>query len=391
MRNFLLAVIALLLAVLVAERFVGMPWPRAGITENPSPIPEPLPLVIPDTDIRVMEVFDRVSPSVVSVANKALVRAGWFSTQLYEVPQGAGSGFVWDAHGHILTNYHVVRGASALTVTFPDGQSYEAELVGSAPDYDVSVLKIEAPGRGLVPVLPGVSRNLQVGQSVLAIGNPFGLDTSLSKGIVSALGRTMDSISGRRISDVVQTDAAINPGNSGGPLLDMNGRLIGINTAIKSPSGASAGIGFAVPVDTVARIAPQLIEKGRITRAGIGVKLVAESITRNHGLKGVAIEQALPGSPAEKAGLEGIRRVGWGQFLLGDIIIALNGKPVQNKDDLLDMLDAFRPGDSVELTVADGRGNERQVTLTLVDLAVDTPMVAENRRQAEPDALSAAH
>jgi S1-C subfamily serine protease len=316
-------------------------------------------------DERVIDIYDRVSPSVVSVANKALMRS-WFSPQIVEVPQGSGSGFVWDENGHILSNYHVVHEADALTVTFPDGQTFDARVVGAAPDFDLAVLKIEAGTRALHPIQAGTSRDLRVGQSVLAIGNPFGLDTSLSKGIVSALGRTMLSMSQRRISDVIQTDAAINPGNSGGPLLDLSGRLIGINTAIYSPSGANAGIGFAVPVDTISRIAPQLIAHGRITRAGIGVQLLPDALTRRGRVEGVGVAAPLPGSPAERAGIEGVRQLGWGSFALGDVVTAVNGRAVKNTDDLRDILDALQPGDIVELTLLKN-GESRALSIALVE------------------------
>ena len=316
-------------------------------------------------DTLVMDLYDRLSPSVVSVANKALVRS-WMSPHIMEVPQGSGSGFVWDADGHILSNYHVVHEADALTVTFPDGQTFDARVVGAAPDYDLAVLKIEPAGRGLTPILPGSSRGLRVGQSVLAIGNPFGLDTSLSKGIVSALGRTMLSMSQRRISDVIQTDAAINPGNSGGPLLDFEGRLVGINTAIYSPSGASAGIGFAVPVDTISRIAPQLIANGRVTRAGVGVQLLPDSLTRRGRVEGAGVAAVLPGSPAERAGIEGARQLGWGSFALGDVIIAVDGQTVKNTDDLRDALEARQPGETVTLTLLKN-GQSREVEVALIE------------------------
>jgi len=317
------------------------------------------------SDLTVMDLYDRLSPSVVSVANKALVRS-WMSPQIFEVPQGSGSGFVWDAEGHILSNYHVIHEADALTVTFPDGQAFDARVVGAAPDFDLAVLKIEPAGRVLTPIVPGTSRSLRVGQSVLAIGNPFGLDTSLSKGIVSALGRTMLSMSQRRISDVIQTDAAINPGNSGGPLLDLEGRLIGINTAIYSPSGANAGIGFAVPVDTISRIAPQLIAHGRVTRAGIGVQLLPDALTRRGRVEGVGIAAVISGSPAERAGLEGARQLGWGSFALGDVITAADGKPVKNTDDLRDVLDTRQPGETVVFTLL-RNGQAREVEITLIE------------------------
>jgi S1-C subfamily serine protease len=311
------------------------------------------------------EVYKRVSPSVVAVANKALVRSGFFGFQLYEVPQGSGSGFVWDKKGHIVSNYHVVYQASTLTVTFGDGTSCDAKLVGIAPDYDLAVLKIEAPPEKLIPVVVTPSRSLQVGEPVYAIGNPFGLDTTLSAGIVSALGRTITSMTERKIYDVIQTDTAINPGNSGGPLLKGCGTLIGVNTAILSPSGASAGIGFAVPSDTVSRVVPQLIEKGRVTRAGLGVRLVPDHVTARAEIKGVAI-YAVFDQNAEAAGLEGLAVNRLGALVFGDVITAVDKKPVRTIEDLQSLLDLRKPGERVTLTVARS-GKTRDVVLPLVE------------------------
>jgi S1-C subfamily serine protease len=226
-----------------------------------------------------------------------------------QIPQGAGSGFVWDTEGHVVTNFHVVQQAQALSVTLADQSEWEGRVVGAAPDKDIAVLRIKAPAAQLTPLPRGTSADLLVGQRVLAVGNPFGLDQSLTTGLVSAVGRELKSPSGRRIRDVIQTDAAINPGNSGGPLLDSRGRLIGVNTAIYSPSGASAGIGFAVPVDTVSRLVPQLISGGRVVQAGIGVSLIPERYTAQLGVTGVAIAgpsqrsspMARPRRPASRA------------------------------------------------------------------------------------------
>ena len=312
-------------------------------------------------------VYKRVSPSVVAVANNALVRRGlFFDFQIYEVPQGAGSGFVWDKKGHIVSNYHVVHQASTLTVTFPDGTQYDAKLVGIAPDYDLAVLKIDAPPDRLVPVAVAASRDLEVGQQVYAIGNPFGLDTTLSSGIVSALGRTITSMTDRKIHDVIQTDTAINPGNSGGPLLACCGRLIGVNTAILSPSGAYAGIGFAVPSDTVSRVVPQLIEKGRVTRAGLGVQLLPDHVTERAGLDGVAVYAVFEQTPAARAGLTGLGLNRFGELVFGDIIVAVDGRAVATIEDVQAMLDPRQPGDRVGLTVSRA-GKPREITLTLIE------------------------
>jgi len=333
-------------------------------------LPQPPPFTPTPEERSVTAIYSRVSPSVVAVANKALIRRGnWFGGfQVYEVPQGAGSGFVWDKKGHIVSNYHVVHEASSLTVTFPDGTSFDAALVGIAPDQDIALLKIDAPPERLHPVRAASSRDLQVGQTVLAIGNPFGLDTTLTVGIVSALGRTITAMTGRRIAEVIQTDAAINPGNSGGPLLNSNGDLIGITTAILSPSGAYAGIGFAVPADTVARIVPQLIDKGSITRAGLGVQLLPDHITRRAGLHGAAVYAVLPHSPAAKAGLQGISQSLHG-MILGDVITAINDVAIKDVEDYNTILDTLQPADSVTVTLS-RNGQLRTVSLQLI--AIDS-------------------
>lgn len=309
-------------------------------------------------------VYRRVSPSVVSVSNLALVRRGWlFDTQVYEVPQGSGSGFVWDKKGRIVTNYHVVHQASSLTVTFPDGTQYDAKPVGVAPDYDLAVLQVDAPASKLVPVAVADIRDIEVGVRVYAIGNPFGLDTTLSSGIVSALGRTITSMTERKINNVIQTDTAINPGNSGGPLLLADGRLAGVTTAILSPSGAYAGIGFAVPVSTVSRVVPQLIEKGRVTRAALGLRLVPDHVTARSGVKGIAIYSVNERSRAGRAGLQGLSLNRMGYVVFGDIITAVDGKPVSTVEELQSVLDPHSPGDKVKLTIR--RGKER-LTVELV-------------------------
>jgi S1-C subfamily serine protease len=310
-----------------------------------------------------IEIFRRVSPSVVSVANKALVR-DLFGFHVYEIPQGAGTGFVWDEKGHIVSNFHVVYKASAVQVTLRDGSTFDAEVVGVDPDHDLAVLRVELADRELSPVDVGVSRDLAVGQLVMAIGNPFGLDTSLSVGVVSALGRSIMSMTDRRIYDVIQTDAAINPGNSGGPLLDSAGRLIGVNTAIVSAGGAYSGIGFAVPVDTVRRVVPQLIAFGRVQRAGMGIRIVPDHIARDTGVSGVAVLETVPGGAAAEAGLRGVQRSFGGGIELGDIITEVDGYGVACTDDLLAILDRFRAGDEVRV-VYDRNGVSNTVMIKL--------------------------
>ena len=253
------------LAWLFAERYFGG-------AHDPNAVPR---VVTPRGDLAAeeksnIELFRLSSPSVVYITRLAM-RRDRFSLNMFEIPQGTGSGFVWNNLGHIITNFHVVQGTSSLRITLADNSEWDARVVGVSPDQDLAVLFINAPRTRLKPIAIGQSANLQVGQRVFAIGNPFGLDQTLTTGIISALGREIDGVSGRKISGVIQTDAAINPGNSGGPLLDSAGRLIGVNTAIFSPSGSNAGIGFAVPVDTVNRVAPQLIRHGRVIRPGLGI------------------------------------------------------------------------------------------------------------------------
>jgi len=370
----LFAIFALLLLRLFRPRPPGgterVPAPAPAVAqETEGTPPAARPAFTPTAEERsTIALFSRVSPSVVAVANKALIRGGgWFGgLQVYEVPQGAGSGFVWDRQGHIISNYHVVHEADALTVTFPDGTTFDARLVGIAPDQDLAVLKVDAPPERLFPIRPSTSRDLQVGQAVLAIGNPFGLDTTLTVGIVSALGRTITAMTGRRINEVIQTDAAINPGNSGGPLLNSAGELIGVTTAILSPSGAYAGIGFAVPVDTVSRIVPQLIEKGRITRAGLGIQILPDHITRRAGVTGAAVYAVLPRSPAAEAGIVGVSQTFRG-ILLGDVITAVNGRPVADVESYHILFDTLQPGQTVTVTLQ--RGDKiRTVSARLIAL-----------------------
>ncbi|MHC4990024.1 MAG: S1C family serine protease [Planctomycetota bacterium] len=306
------------------------------------------------TEQRTIELFKAAAPSVVFIQSRALQRE-FLSVREVE---GTGSGFVWDTAGHIVTNYHVIRGARSAKIILADGTAWDASLVGVAPDRDLAVVRIDAPTEKLKPITLGTSADLQVGQSVLAIGNPFGLDQTLTTGIVSALGRTIEAVTGVTIYNVIQTDAAINPGNSGGPLLDSAGRLIGVNTAIQSPSRASAGIGFAVPVDIVADAVPQLIESGRVTRPTLGVQLVPESITRRLGLNGALIAQVLQDTGAEEAGLRGTQENERGGVIMGDLIVAIEGKPVRDSSDLLGVLGDHDVGDSVEVVYI--RDDERR-------------------------------
>ncbi len=310
-----------------------------------------------------IELFRLSSPSVVYITTLTM-RRDMFSLNTFEIPQGTGTGFVWNDQGHVITNFHVIRQASVLRVTLADQSEWEARVVGVAPDQDLAVLFINAPKRRLKPIAVGRSANLQVGQRVFAIGNPFGLDQTLTTGIISALGREINSVSGRKINGVIQTDAAINPGNSGGPLLDSAARLIGVNTAIFSPSGSNAGIGFAVPVDTVNRTVPQLIRHGHVIRPGLGIHVADRSTTERLGIEGVLIIRVQKGSTAEAVGLRGMGRSPEGRLVLGDVIVGVAEKSVASLDDLLNALDAHKVGDIVQVRlVRDGSSMSVDVKL----------------------------
>jgi S1-C subfamily serine protease len=341
---------------------VGLVWILGSRLRNSIHDPNAVPRAItPRGDLAAdeqatIELFRSVSPSVVYITSLALKR-DIFSLNLFEIPQGTGSGFIWDQDGHIITNFHVIQGASGARVTLADHSAWDAQLVGAAPDQDLAVLYIPAPKNRLKPIAIGTSADLLVGQKVFAIGNPFGLDQTLTTGIISALGREITAVTGRTISGVIQTDAAINPGNSGGPLLDSAGRLIGVNTAIYSPSGSNAGIGFAVPVDTINRVVPQLIRHGRVIRPGLGVRIADDATSRRLNLTGVLIIQVNKGSAAAAAGLRGTRRDAQGGLILGDIIVGVENDPVQSVNDLMDALDKYQVGDTVSITII--RNNER--------------------------------
>ncbi len=300
-----------------------------------------------------IDVFKACAPSTVFVTQKR-VMVDYFAGVAQEVPAGSGSGFVWDDAGHIVTNYHVVDGARSVTVTFHDQQEFEAKVIGLEPRKDIAVLKVEAPAKMLVPIKVAKATQLEVGQKAVAIGNPFGLDHTLTTGVISALGRQVQGAGGVTIRDMIQTDAAINPGNSGGPLLDSAGHLIGMNTMIFSKSGSSAGIGFAVPVATIQRIVPQIIKTGRAEQLGLGISIdPMQKLERRLGLHGVIVLAVPPDGPAAKAGLRGVTRTGRG-IVLGDIIIAIDEKRVETFDDLYTVLDARKPDDTVKVTVVRG-------------------------------------
>ncbi|MEZ4335546.1 MAG: trypsin-like peptidase domain-containing protein [Sandaracinaceae bacterium] len=355
-------------------------WPGATNGQPPAPpppdfppAPPPAQLVTPRGDLSALEestieLFDRSSPSVVFITT-VTVRADPFRRRVQEIPEGSGSGFVWDQRGHVVTNFHVIESGNGARVTLSDGSSWPAQLVGAVAEKDIAVLRIEAPEELLHPLPIGTSHDLRVGQSVFAIGNPFGLDHTLSAGVVSGLDREIMSIGRRPIQGVIQTDAAINPGNSGGPLLDSAGRLVGINTMIYSPSGASAGIGFAVPVDVVARAVPQLIEHGRVIRPALGLRLADPRLAARLGLRGGTLVLGVePGSPAAAAGIRETQQDRRGRLILGDIVVSVDGDDVAEPNDVYRVLDRHEVGDTVQVGIV--RGDQRlEVPIALAGVA----------------------
>ncbi|MDQ7784026.1 MAG: trypsin-like peptidase domain-containing protein [Desulfomonilaceae bacterium] len=361
--NFYRWVVILLLLFVAILIWRSSPfWPFL-----PQPSAEPRTVTprgnLSDAEESNIEIFRKASPSVVHITTTE-VHTRWFSLEVLQIPRGTGSGFMWDDKGYIVTNYHVIHGAESVRVTLSNHSTYPARIVGVHPDKDLAVLWINAPKHLLRPIPVGSSRDLQVGQKVYAIGNPFGLDQSLSTGIVSALGREIESMTGRSIKDVIQTDAAINPGNSGGPLLDSAGRLIGVNTAIFSRSGTFSGIGFAIPVDEVNRVVPQLARHGRIVRPALGVEVAPDQIVEQLGVSGVLIMGIRKGSPAEEAGLRATYRDRSGRIQLGDIITAIGEKKIDSVGTLLDVLENHRLGDAVQVTIIrEGKKEEIPVRL----------------------------
>jgi S1-C subfamily serine protease len=307
-----------------------------------------------------IEIFENAARSVAFITSVAF-EPTLFGLDVTTTRRGTGSGFVWDQNGHIVTNYHVVHGAGTnviFEVTLADATTAQGRLIGISPENDLAVLRISASASRLHPIAIGTSADLRVGQKVFAIGNPFGLDQTLTTGVVSALGRQIPTLNNGRIKDVIQTDAAINPGNSGGPLLDSAARLIGVNTAIFSPTGASAGIGFAIPVDTVNRVVPELIAHGRVVRPQLGIALAHDNVTRRLGVTGVLIINVEQGSAAAQAGLRGTRQDRQGRLVLGDIIVAVDDMPVRTVDDLLTIMGDYKVGDTVRVEFI--RAGERQ-------------------------------
>lgn len=350
------AALAALLLVVTAAKIQHAPWstPAARAVEQRGPLSE--------AEKATIDIFERVSPSVVQVAVRSAA-----NPLMGEEGQGggaSGTGFVWDREGHLVTNNHVVANGNEIAVRFASGEVAQVDLVGTAPNYDLAVLRIRSVRELPPPVALGSSSDLKVGQSAFAIGNPFGLDQSMTSGIISALKRRLPTHGGREIANVIQTDAAINPGNSGGPLLDSAGRLIGVTTAIISPSGSNAGIGFAVPVDVVNRVVPELIRNGRVPTPGIGIVAASEDVSTRLGVEGVIVVRTAPDGPAERAGIRGVNL---STGAVGDIITAVDGKPVRRLSDLTDALEQAGAGKTVRLTVKRG-SDTRDVNVGIIDI-----------------------
>jgi len=357
-----------LAAVLLILLWRGMPAIEAWTSGEPAAAPRPVTARgdLAADEQSTIELFEKSRASVVYITTRAQVMDVW-TRNVFSVPRGTGSGFIWDDAGHVITNFHVIEGASEATVKLAGGRSFKAALVGASPAHDIAVLKIGVGFKRPPPVPVGTSHDLKVGQKVFAIGNPFGLDWTLTTGIVSALDRSLGGDNGNIIEHLIQTDAAINPGNSGGPLLDSAGRLIGINTAIYSPSGASAGIGFAVPVDTVNRVVPQLIRSGKYIRPALGIEVdegLNERLVQLLGVEGVVILRVAPDSAAAAAGLRGATVAHDGGIVPGDIIVAIEGKPVRSVAELLARLDDHAVGDTVRVTVLRA-GRQTEVSAVL--------------------------
>ncbi len=319
--------------------------------------------ILTNSEQATIDLFEKSAPSVCYITTLHQQRDYW-SRNITEIPSGSGSGFIWDTDGHIITNFHVLQGGSSFKVTLADRTTWDAKVVGSEPNKDLAVLRIEAPSVSLRPIPVGQSSKLRVGQSVYAIGNPFGLDQSLTTGVISALGREITSVGGRPIRDVIQTDAAINPGNSGGPLLDSGGRLIGVNTMIYSPSGASAGIGFSIPVDEVNWVVSDLIKYGKVKRPVLGVELLPQQYAQNWGVEGAMIVGLAPDGGAARAGLKALEQNRNGEINFGDIIIDIDGKKITSNNDLFLILEKYNPGDKVKLKyVRDKKEKTSEVVL----------------------------
>ncbi|WP_420461369.1 S1C family serine protease [Neolewinella sp.] len=368
MKNFLLSFLIVLAAFAAGRYWFPAPASQPTLVDAAytGPVPDRASRVdstyagtrdrapyTPDEE-RTIQLFESASPAVCFITTKAMRRTFW---NYGEVESGSGSGFIWDKAGHVITNFHVINGAntSSIAVTLSNGQTYDARVVGFEKEKDLAVLKIDAPAAALQPIQVGTSQNIRVGQAVYAIGNPFGLDQTLTTGIVSALDREIRSQAGVPIKGAIQTDAAINPGNSGGPLLDSNGQLIGVNTSIYSPSGASAGIGFSIPVDVVRYVVDDVIRYGEVRRAVLGADLRQVS-----GYQGLVVLTVEPAGGAAGAGLKGVTVDTRGRRYLGDVLLGINGNPTLSNSDLYLELEKYQPGEVVKLNIV---RDERRATL----------------------------
>jgi S1-C subfamily serine protease len=374
LRSALPTVVFFLLLLAVGIVVVWRFWPSfeqaVGVGKHeeggdPAAAPRPIAQAGPLSaeEQATIELYDRSKGSVVNVTNSRTFGSP-LSLQAQEVPQGSGTGFVWDEKGRIVTNHHVVKGADSIRVTFADQSTAKVYQVNSDADMDLAVLWTDAPKEKLKPLPIGESSKLQVGQRVYAIGNPFGLDETLTSGIISALGRSIESTTNRVIRGVIQTDAAINPGNSGGPLLDSSGRVVGVNAAILSRSGSWAGIGFAIPIDQVNRVVPRLIRYEKHLRPVLGVSIAPDQFTKKRGIEGALVIDVTSGGPAEKAGIRPTRRDENGDIILGDVIAAIDDHKVRTIDDLYSALENYSVGQTVTVTVQrDGETKKLSVTL----------------------------
>jgi len=355
-----LLVLIILLGVLVVQPYIDRALFSAATPRAVEPRGD-----LADVERSTVKIFEQVSPSVVQVA----ARRGSDLQITDEEGVQTGTGFIWDSAGHVVTNDHVVQGTSAIAVRLATGEVVRAEIVGVTPNYDLAVIRLEGPHELPPPIAVGTSADLRVGQFAFAIGNPFGLDQSLTMGVISALKRRLPTSGGREISNVIQTDAAINPGNSGGPLLDSAGRLIGVNSAIVAPAGANSGVGFAIPVDVVNRVVPELIRTGRVPTPGIGIVLANEAVATRLGIDGVLIARVSPGSPAERAGLHGVNLA---TGALGDTIVSANDKTVRRVPDLTDQLEQVGVGGKIRLTLQQS-SQQRSVEVDVIDVGQGQP------------------
>jgi S1-C subfamily serine protease len=361
----LLTLVVLVMVLLGSLGYLAWPlgW-SVGLVPHAQPRPITARGELAGDEQSTIELFKALSPSVVHVTNLT-VRRDPFSLNAQTVPRGSGTGFIWDENGFIVTNYHVVEGANMARVILADRSTYDSSQIWAYPDKDLAIIRIDAPREKLKPIAVGTSHDLQVGQKTLAIGNPFGLDQTLTTGVVSALGREIESANGRPIRGVIQTSAAINPGNSGGPLLDSAGRLIGVNTAILSPSGTFAGIGFAIPVDEVNRVVPELIAHGKLVRPRLGVQVAEDQQARQLGVEeGALILQVSPGGPAQKAGLQGTAYNLDRDLVLGDVLVAIDGQSIHSGKDLFSALESYKPGATIAVAyLRDGQRHQTKATL----------------------------